>query len=446
MKPSKYNVLFEHEGKNFAFNGMTCALAEVTDDFFNILDSIENLDRLNLNEEEKELFSDMKEANYIIDDSVDELSVLKFRSCYGKFNDKILSLTILPNLRCNFACSYCYEGLQVLNGKNKIIHIEDDVKEAIYKQVEFAAETKTNIGVSWYGGEPTLSKDIIFDMSDKMIDICEKYNVKYIASMTSNGFLIDDEFIKKAINAKIETIQITVDGPPDMHNFTRKLKNGKGTFDVIIENIKKMKNKGIPVHIRMNITKLNMDSFADLLDILVSEDLDDCQVIPSSVVPYQNVDSCFVSNCLTAKEFSKKELEYRKILFKRGFIESKYPYMPNYMQNYCFGDNVASYCVDPEGNIYKCWVDVGNCSRSLGNIKEIMDRRLETIGEKALNYMFWSPFKHQKCKECEILPMCMGGCPHRGTINNHTPNCDLLKYNLIDGLKMLCDRKLVNNN
>lgn len=441
MKKSRYNVVFEHNDKKFAFNGMACALAEVTDDFLNIINSIENLDIASLNKEKKELFDAMKDGNYIIDDNTDELSILKFRSYYGKFSDRTLSLTILPNLQCNFACPYCYEGLQVMSGKSKVVHMKNDVKEAIYKQVEFAAEAKTKLGVSWYGGEPTLSKDIIVEMSDKMISICKKHDVKYVASMTSNGFLIDDEFINKMINAKIETVQITVDGPPAIHNSTRKLKNGSGTFDAIIKNIKKMKDNGITVYIRMNITKLNMHSFTDLLDILMNENLNDCQVIPSSVVPYQNVGSCVANNCLSAKEFSKKDLEYRKILYERGFIESKYPHIPNYMQNYCYGDNVASYSIDPSGNIYKCWIDVGNSLRSLGNIKEITEKRLETIAEKALHYMFWSPFKHQKCNDCEILPLCMGGCPHRGMLNNNTPNCDLLKYNLIDGLKMLCGRQ-----
>ncbi|MCL2312646.1 MAG: 4Fe-4S cluster-binding domain-containing protein [Firmicutes bacterium] len=189
MKSSKYNVIFEHSGKKFAFNCMTYALAEVTYDFFNILDSIETLDEENLDADTKELVYAMKEGNYIIEDNDDELSILKFRSYYGKFNDRFLNLTILPNLQCNFACPYCYEGLQVANGTSKVVHMSNDVKEAIYKQVQFAAEAKSKIGISWYGGEPTLSKDIIIEMSNKMISICDKYGVEYVASMTSNGFL-----------------------------------------------------------------------------------------------------------------------------------------------------------------------------------------------------------------------------------------------------------------
>ena len=42
MKPSRYNTFFEYNNKKFAFNAMTCALAEVDDDFLYILDNLQN--------------------------------------------------------------------------------------------------------------------------------------------------------------------------------------------------------------------------------------------------------------------------------------------------------------------------------------------------------------------------------------------------------------------
>ncbi len=72
-----------------------------------------------------------------------------------------------------------------------------------------------------------------------MIKICEKNGVKYEAGLTSNCFLLDDEFVKNMLNLKITMAQATLDGPPATHNLTRVLKTGEGTFDTIIDNAKK---------------------------------------------------------------------------------------------------------------------------------------------------------------------------------------------------------------
>lgn len=41
MKTSKYNLIFEHQGKTLAFNSCTCALVEANSEFLIILDNCE---------------------------------------------------------------------------------------------------------------------------------------------------------------------------------------------------------------------------------------------------------------------------------------------------------------------------------------------------------------------------------------------------------------------
>lgn len=41
MKNSKYNLIFEHQGKTLVFNSCTCALVEANSEFLNILDNCE---------------------------------------------------------------------------------------------------------------------------------------------------------------------------------------------------------------------------------------------------------------------------------------------------------------------------------------------------------------------------------------------------------------------
>ena len=81
MKKSKYNKIIKLEdGKTIAFNSVTCALAEVDQDFLDVLENIENIDIENLDEKKKELVENMSEGNYIVHDDMDELKLLKYRN------------------------------------------------------------------------------------------------------------------------------------------------------------------------------------------------------------------------------------------------------------------------------------------------------------------------------------------------------------------------------
>lgn len=430
MKKSKYNVIFEHDGKKFAFNGISCALAEVSNNFLSFLKNIPQIKEALLNEEDKNLLRAMKKGGYILEDDIDELSLIKFRNYSGKFCRDTFFLTIAPTLSCNFSCPYCYE-------KFKTGFMSDSVKNAICSQIELAAKSKQHISIAWYGGEPTLVPNIINELSQKMILTCEKYNVRYTATMTSNGYLIGNNFIDLMKNCKINSVQITLDGPKDIHNSRRKLTNGEGTFDVLLCNIKQLKVNGIEVSIRVNITKENENYFGHLLDTLVENNLQDCPILMARVVPYDTCLSDVASKCLDDIRWPRKVIEYSALLSGKGFYASKNPYRPIKRTNYCYADNINSFIVDPTGSLYKCWTDLGNTNRSIGNILNFKNENIHSINDISADYIFWSPFDHKECLECKILPLCMGGCPKRGLMKKNV-ECSPLKYNLIENLKLLC--------
>lgn len=78
--------------------------------------------------------------------------------------------------------------------------------------------------------------------------------------------------------------------------------------------------------------------------------------------------------------------------------------------NHCVSDFYNGWVVDEKGYLYKCWNDIGEISKAVGNIN---------FGENSLQstkliseYSSCDFFEDPKCKECKLLPVCMGGCPH----------------------------------
>ncbi len=429
MKASRYNIIFEHNNKKFAFNAFSCALAEIDKDFLRILNNCKKIDSYS---KDSELIKNMKEGQYIVEDDFDEIEHLKMVNFFGKFNNRRLGLVIAPTLNCNFACPYCFERLSTEM-------ISAEVQNALFNLAENAAKGKSDVNVIWYGGEPLIAKEIIFNMSEKFINICRKYGVNYNASIVTNGYLIDDSVVESMIKARIQFAQVTIDGPEDIHNSRRKLRasNESGTFNKIIKNVKKMTTKNVNVSIRVNIDKTNSSRVEEFLDVLKANHLEKCNVNFGHVRPYTSACSSITSTCFDTKEYANMDVKLQSMLNLKKFELSSYPYYPSAKANYCCADSISSFVIDPKGNMYKCWNDVGNASRKIGNVLG----KGEYFNLLHTQYMFWSPFEFEECKKCNVLPICMGGCPYEG-LKQGKPDCEKWRYNLMDVLKNKCEQEV----
>lgn len=428
MKKSKYNLFFKESDISLAFNSMTCALAQVDEEFYRIYNDIENVDAKSLSEKDNKLIKDMLKGGYIIADDCDELKSIKFRNSVGKYNKDFLSLVIAPTLECNFACPYCYE-----NPKQGIMskEVQDKLVEIIKKN----AERKRRIDITWYGGEPLLAKSVIYSLSERFIKICEENNVEYFASIITNGYLLEESDIEKFSKYKITDIQITIDGTREIHNSRRILRNTPqlGTFDQIINNVKNLYNANFEVSIRVNIDKNNIADTKNLILYFKEIGLLGLNINFGHVSAYTEFNGEIESECLSMAQYAKESLILQEFLHNNGFEASGFPYYPGIKGNYCGADSINTYVIDAEGYKYKCWNEVGNIKQSVGNIMLDVNEYQDDWIAREINYMTWSPFENDKYLECNILPICMGGCPYNGVVKGNK-KCERWKFGLKESL------------
>lgn len=433
MKKSKYNIINELEnGVRLAFNSSSCALAEVEDDFINILDEIETIDVNTLSPEKKELVEDMKKGNFIIEDCVDEIEQLKFINKRGKYSNNSFGLTIAPTLFCNFKCPYCYETPQ-----NE--QMSEEVQNGIIELVKENAKYLGDLSVTWYGGEPLIGKDVVFALSAKLIDLCKENGIEYSAFMVTNGYLVTEQVVEKMKEAQIMSCQITVDGPERIHNTRRILKDGTGSFNQIIKNIKLLKKNDINVNIRVNIDKTNLEYVEELLTFLEENGLQDLHINFGQVTAYTEACSSIAGNCLSTKEYSSANINLQKLLHKHGFNADDYPYYPGIKSNYCCADQINSFVVDPKGFIYKCWNNIGSEEDAVGNVLRLKDPKVEET-MRSIKWVEVNPFEGE-CLSCKLLPICMGGCPYMKLKDGKSANCEKWKYHFNEMIKYTYEYK-----
>lgn len=435
MKPSVYNFVWSTSDpeKVMIFNSLTTALAEVKKNRINLL-NIPQFDYSLLPENERYFVDELRKGGFVVDDNADELRMVKFNYNSDKYDSPIARLVIAPTLACNFACSYCFEQSDKSQSENghQNAFMPDIVKQDLLKYVEQITKTGKDLFVTWYGGEPLLAKETIFDLSQKIIAITEENNVEYSAGMVTNGYLIskDPDTVQNLKKNRIKYIHITLDGPREVHDSRRILKGSNGpTFDRILEGIKLLKANDIETYIRVNIDRSNIDNISRLLNILQENNLSNIFIYLGHVIPYTAGCKSYESSCIVTEEFSIINQAFYKNLNLMGFEAGKESFYPRFARA-CDANRTNAFVLDPDGDMYKCWTEIGNKATSIGKIGDLIQQK-EEKGNREIQWLAWEPFEYPDCVECKMLPICMGGCAHHAMfINRGRPECKEWKYSL----------------
>lgn len=292
-KLSKYNILCEKNNQNYILNSSTGAIGELDEKNKN---NFSNNNFKNLN---KDTFKIAQEEGFLVPSDIDETKLIELNYLNAQFNHEYLGIVISPTMQCNFACPYCFEPrikdkMSLQTQKALINFIEMHLKKGV-----------KHVDVTWYGGEPLIYKDIISKLTKRIERLTAKYKAKYSAYIITNGYLINDDdklFFQKN---NIKGAQITIDGPPEIHDTRRVLKNGAPTFNRLIENIKRLLSYGVDVSIRVNVDKTNEKYLEKLLQILNKEQLNKCRIALGHVQSYTPICQSISPTCVT-----KNNLEY----------------------------------------------------------------------------------------------------------------------------------------
>lgn len=391
---SKYNILCSTEdGIILLYNSLYKNLIELNSEEYKTIKNGEvDLD--------SDLGKVLIEYKFVVHPAINELEYYKYHYNLSCFDNTMLSLSILTTLACNMACPYCYE-----TKTNSFM--TEQVADQIIKWVDSCLLGKKTLSINWFGGEPLMSLNIIEYLSQEFMRLCDKYNVEYKASITTNGYLLNTKTIQILEKYNIFDVQVTLDGNKYFHDAMKFLADGKGTYERIVSNMQNyctISTSHSPLRIRVNLSDENYDSISLLLD-----DLPDIVKEHSSIFfrwLYSNNNSDW-------KEFSKEKqadsaykgiFSLLKTAHEKGYhIENRCEYEDF---GFCEADNLGFYTIDPLGNIYLCVHDY-KPEFAVGNVVEGI-----IAAKQAEFYSFknTSVLNDYECLNCKVLPICNGGC------------------------------------
>lgn len=432
MIPSRYNIYFDHKGKEYIYNTLSCAIVSCDDKSIQLLKSNQ------IYHIPKDVLNILIKNGLIVKKDFDELKAYQYYYNSVQYNQapEELRLVVLPTYKCNLRCTYCFEeDCKELNDKL------DETK--ISQIVSFVNHELTNplrhykkVALTLFGGEPFLYPKECAILLREISQIAGSHNLGMKVSAITNGTLITDQIIEELIKPYNIRLQITLDGMKPQHDKKRKYANGKGTFEEIVGTINHLNQHGCAalIDLRLNVDHENIES----IETIFSEFGDKTGYMYVGLLRPAGHNSCNADSCVSDNDYLTKIRP--NILKTIRKYKAATRFIPFGKQRPCALVRVGCFIIDPSLTVYKCDNLVGRKEYAVGHI---CDGKL-VKGEQYYTQAVWTPFDNQSCLNCKLLPACGKSCAYKcllakGDMNTHA--CSMNESQLIDRVKSYLDEQ-----
>ena len=318
---------------------------------------------------------------------------------------------------CNLSCHYCYylKKHSLYPEENSFRMRGDILEEYILQHIQTCPDPV--ITFSWHGGEPTL---LGLDYFHKIVELQRKHQPsqrRITNGIQTNGTLINEDWCR-FLAAEGFDVGISLDGPQEMHDAHRVSQGGKSTHsdamggyellrkhriacDVLCVVHSRNVHHPLPVYRFFKQIKATSISFLPLV-----ESRPDFDGAASSLSVPSEAFGAFL--CTIFDEWVSKDIGRVRI---QMFEEAAGTALGRDHTLCVFKKTCGDVpVIEHNGDFFACdhFVDKEHL---IGNIREtgLIDL-LEGSKQGAFGQAKWDTLPHY-CLDCEVLPLCNGGCP-----------------------------------
>jgi radical SAM protein with 4Fe4S-binding SPASM domain len=302
--------------------------------------------------------------------------------------------------RCNLRCRHCYqERRNVQEMTANEVKREIDGATQMFQAWEEEHGIRVSPSIHFTGGEPLLYKGLW--------DVVAYSKAKgYGVAMMTNGCLITKDRAKRASSLGISDIQVSLEGPPELHASIR----GRGSFSAAAKGVEHLVAEGNRAGANVTLSRLNVGKIEQTVEV--------ARAMGFSGIGFSRMVPCGRGKTLLDSFLTPHELEsaYQKILSLNS---------PSF--EVVSGDPLAgmlSGTNPPTG----CNLTLSGCSAGFSGVTIVSDgsvmpcRRIGLIAgnlkKKSLraiwasSRLLWKLRRREsytgKCGRCSLWPSCRG--------------------------------------
>lgn len=289
-------------------------------------------------------------------------------------------LTVSPTEQCNFRCTYCYEEF-VLERMSAAVY------DALRLLVERTMPTVRTFSLAWFGGEPLLEWQRVGEFTDYCRALALTYGVHMPpATVPTNAWNLTPERLAYLAASGVGDFMISLDGEAAVHNQTRRLLSGRGSFERIYRNLLEARDALIDdpfrIILRLHLHQENQDSQRRLAEQLFID---------------FGHDPRFVVHPITLGDFGGPTVHTLKLLsgaqsapveaaIRSLFGPGRTVDLEQDEHTVCYAAKPNHILVRPNGRLAKCTSALGRDDNDVGRLEA--DGTLTIDADKALAWSF----------------------------------------------------------
>lgn len=353
--------------------------------------------------------SKLSSLGYLVNFDTDECSAFVDRFDQIRYHPRRIYPIFAMTTACNIGCTYCYEA--GVTGHTMTPAVITAITNWVRRRI--IDDGIQEIYPSLFGGEPLLFPHLLFLLMDNLNDLAQKHRVKCEFSSSSNGMLLKEDLARDLARRGLTQIQISLDGPEEIHNQRRGGKRGEPSFDETLRGIHVAAQFIRNVTLKVNFDRHNLSHISSLFKRLAAEGLADRLDVKFETIALQFPDSK-VSHCKDhvippeSTELSSAYIGLMRLAQQFGMKVRK----DTAHTTPCMFSSHHGILVGPEGNIYKCISLVGRPDFRVGTVfedgydDEEYSRQMNVV--KRLGDCFE--------EKCPYIPVCGGGCSYESIV------------------------------
>ena len=418
---NKHNYrLIEQDGYNLLFHVPSSSLFEIDNEDKVLIKNLENEVIKFTSSLDNEKIESLEKFNIIGNE--EEVKAREVKN----FPATTLILNIVSG--CNLSCTYCYKAdLTTLKNSGNMTF---ETASAAIDQLYNGAPNQKNYTVTFFGGEPLSSIDLIKEVTLYAVKFFKEKDANVDFTITTNGTLLTKNIISFLSTYKFG-VTISIDGPKAIHDKRRVTNAGKGTYDVVKEKARMLLENYTdrPIGARVTLTA-GVTEVEEILAHLYN----DLKFSEVGFAPATASDNAIFN--LSEKElievfngFKRLGNDYIECAIKGEF--SGFSNLHRLIGDIHAGRKKSLPCgagvgllsVDYSGKFDLCHRFTGSSFPSFGDVKVGLDKpKLSNFIEKRLNN------KDPQCSKCHIRNLCAGGCYHESFMRYNDPSKAVLHY------------------
>ena len=183
----------------------------------------------------------------------------------GTLSRPIIEMLVLQSTPfCNLDCSYCY-----LPQRDSKRRMSAATLERAFGKVFASGFLAFHLTVLWHAGEPLVPGVRYYEDAFAIIDRLRPDGLAITHHFQTNATLLDDRWVD-FFRAHDARLGVSVDGPAELHDRSRKTRRGGGSFAQTMRGIRVLQEHDYPFHVITVLTRESLRRPQQLFDFYVA--------------------------------------------------------------------------------------------------------------------------------------------------------------------------------